>query len=41
MRVWIGLIDQLLISGPDFLLTTDFWPKSLVTTAFCDVEFND
>ena len=24
-----------------FLLTTDFWPKILVITDFCDVESND
>ena len=23
-----------------FVLTTDFWPEILVTTDFCDLEFN-
>ena len=24
-----------------FFLTADFWPKVLVTTDFCDIEFNN
>ena len=39
MRVCLGLIDSCLMAL--FLLTTEFWPKILVTTNFCDVEFND
>ena len=39
MRVWVGLIDSSLMTL--FFLTTEFWPKLLVTTDFCDVEFND
>ena len=38
-RVWMGLIDYWLMAL--FLLTTDFWPKILLTTDFCAVEFND
>ena len=40
MRVWVGLIDSSSLMTL-FLLTTEFWPKPLVTTDFCDVEFND
>ena len=35
MRVWMA------VEWPYFLLITDFWPKILVTTDFCDVEFNN
>ena len=27
------------VNGHIFFLTTDFWPKILVTADFCDVEF--
>ena len=37
----LDVVYWLLINGLNFLLTTDFWPKILVTTDFCDVEFNN
>ena len=38
-RVWMGFIDYWLMAL--FLLTTDFWPKILLTADFSAVEFND
>ena len=35
----MGFIDYWLMVS--FLMITDFWPKILVTTDFCDIEVNE